>query len=78
VQYKAVSRHTKLFFVLIRELLPVYFDSQNLVVHKIFDSTMLLKNVIGRLQTYEPTEKRNSFLEDYTLVGIIDMITILI
>jgi hypothetical protein len=28
VQHKAVSRHTKLYFSLVRELLPIYFDSQ--------------------------------------------------
>jgi ubiquitin carboxyl-terminal hydrolase 34 len=39
---------------------------------------MLLKDVIQRLSTYEPTEKRSSFLEDYTLSGLIDMVTILI
>ena len=45
---------------------------------EIFDSSMLLKDVIQRLSTYEPTEKRSSFLEDYTLSGLIDMVTILI
>ena len=27
---------------------------------------------------YEPTEKRNSFLEDFTLIGLIEVIAILI
>ena len=50
VQHKAGSRHTKLYFLLIRELLPIYFDSQlglqAVNFQEIFDSSMLLKDVI--------------------------------
>jgi len=50
VQQKAGSRHTKLYFLLIRELLPIYFDSQlglqAVNFQEIFDSSMLLKDVI--------------------------------
>ena len=38
----------------------------------------LCKNVIYRLFTYESTEKKSSFLDDYTLIGFIDVIKILI
>lgn len=33
---------------------------------------------MARLEAYEPTEKRNSFLEDFTLIGLIEVIAILI
>jgi hypothetical protein len=68
----------------LKELLPQYFDAQqgDQVVHfknvKIFDPSVLIKDVVRRLYAYEPTEKRNGIWEDYTLIGLIDVITILI
>jgi hypothetical protein len=42
------------------------------------DIQALCQNVIMRLLNYESTEKKNSFLDDYTLIGFIDIIKILI
>ena len=38
----------------------------------------LCQNVIVRLFNYESNEKKNSYLDDYTLIGFIDIIKILI
>jgi hypothetical protein len=78
VQFKAVSRHAKLYFQLLKELLPMYFmgleGKSVLKNNELFDSGTLLRDLIHRLGTYEPTEKRSSFLEDFTLIGFIEMI----
>lgn len=82
VQHKAISRHAKLYFSLVRELLPQYFDalqgSKALQFKEFFEPSALLRDLVSRLQVYEPTEKRNSFLEDFTLIGLIEVIGILI
>jgi hypothetical protein len=82
VQRKAVARDAKLYFALLRELLPRYFDalqgSEAPPFPELFAPSELLKDVQSRLLAYEPTEKRGAFLEDFTLIGLIEMIAILI
>lgn len=45
---------------------------------KMFEPAELISLTIVRLQEYEPSEKRNSFVEDYTLIGWLEVISILI
>jgi hypothetical protein len=82
VQHNANSRHAKLYFALLKELLPSYLDAQlgplALQFKEFFDPAELLRDLIARLTTYQPTEKRSSFLEDCTLIGLIETIAILI
>jgi hypothetical protein len=78
VQKTAVSRHTAVYFALLKELLPQYFDEGNQGEEEVFDPQALLKDTVNRLYSYEPTEKRSSLLEDFTLIGLLDIIKILI
>jgi hypothetical protein len=82
VQKQGFSRHTKLFFVVLKELLPMYLDRQKfpgaINQEETLDIQALCQNIILRLLAYESTEKKNSFLDDYTLIGYIDIIKILI
>lgn len=50
VQHKAISRHTELFFVIMRELLPVYIDVQTgpqaLGSEELVDPSVLIKETV--------------------------------
>jgi hypothetical protein len=82
IQHKADSKHTKFYFNLLREMLPIYFAQlqslQGLGLQQVFDPAVLLREMIERLDVYQPTEKRTSSLDDYTLIGFIEVIQILI
>jgi len=59
--------------------LPQYFDQIKFDdSKKIFETAQLITETIRKLQEYQPTEKRNSFVEDYTLIGWLEVISILI
>jgi hypothetical protein len=39
---------------------------------------MFIRSIVQRLIEYEASEKRSSFFEDYTLIGLLDIIRILL
>jgi len=50
-------------------------------IDQIFEPPVLIKQVINRLSEYESMEKRSNssfIVEDETLIGLIDMITMLL
>ena len=44
---------------------------------EVLEVEYLIKDLIKRLYTYEPNETKTSFMGDYTLIGLIDLITII-
>lgn len=79
---RAGSRHAKLYFALLKELLPPYLEarasSQSLAAAKVTDPALLLSDMISRLSSYEPSEKKGSFIEDFVLIGLIETISIVV
>lgn len=79
---KDIARQTRHYFSLLTELLPRYFAAlkspEAVAVSEIFNPEELLQSVLSRLSVYQPSEKRGGFLEDCTLVGLLEVINVLI
>lgn len=73
---------------MVREALHHYFEEQAKAQlnplnealapqsQHIFDNKQFIQEMFDRLFAYETTERRNSVLEDFTLIGFFDIIRI--
>jgi len=88
ISKRQVSKETKHYFIIVREALYHYFEEQSKArsdalssalspkSKEIFDNAQFLKEMCDRLFAHETTEKRNNFVEDFTLIGFFDVIRI--
>lgn len=89
-----MAKQTRIYFNVLIEILNKYFEEKQQSLNHgqigqqiggdfynqtdLIDSKQFLFQTINRLHYYESTEKRNSLMEDYTLIGFFDVIRIFI
>lgn len=70
------SRDSKHYFMLLLDLLNLYFNSMKNDFK--MDMNRIVRDLINRLERYESFEKKDSTLEDYNLVGLINLVNLII